>query len=64
MKEMDCRTAWLGVLTVPQRYTVHERGLYFKATFFVGVKKRSFGPLELPNRISKKKNHNADSRGL
>ena len=36
--EMDCRTAWLGVHPPVQpvipRYTVHERALYFKSTFF------------------------------
>ena len=38
---MDCRTAWFGVSTSPrysrsyQRYTVHERALYFKSNLLV-----------------------------
>ena len=39
--EMDCRTAWLGCpppwysRSLYQRYTVHERALYFTSAFFL-----------------------------
>ena len=49
--EMDCRTAWLGGCPPRcsrsyQRYTVHERALYFNSTF-LKVTKQGFDPYKL-----------------